>query len=179
MVPGPQPRRCRVGERVAARSVEVQSLDFRAPRRRQHTKSSAGLLRRVSVTAVTMAASMALAGCGLLPSPHSAWKVDVLNADRPMIVSITTDAAAWSWLVPANAEMVLPAERQAPTEGRIDLIDPGGGCTVYDSAALPTGSFTITPRKISEDPLAFSIAITAGASIQAPANTDYFGGCSG
>lgn len=146
---------------------------------RQHTKSSAGLLRRVSVTAVTMAAAMAFAGCGLLPSPPSPWKVDVINGDRPLIVSITTDVAAWSWLVPAHAEMVLLAERQAPSEGKIDLIDPSGSCTVYDSVALPMDSFTITPERVGEDPLAFAISITAGASIQAPANADYFGGCSG
>lgn len=126
-----------------------------------------------------MAAAMAFAGCGLLPSPPSPWKVDVINGDRPLIVSITTDVAAWSWLVPAHAEMVLLAERQAPSEGKIDLIDPSGSCTVYDSVALPMDSFTITPERVGEDPLAFAISITAGASIQAPANADYFGGCSG
>lgn len=122
---------------------------------------------------------MGVAACGLLPSRPSPWKVDVVNGDRPLIVSITTDVAAWSWLVPAHTEMVLLAERQAPSEGKIDLIDPSGSCTLYDSADLTMESFTITPEKVGENPLAFAISITAGATIQAPPSTDYFGGCSG
>jgi siroheme synthase (precorrin-2 oxidase/ferrochelatase) len=75
--------------------------------------------------------------------------------------------------------MVLLAEPQAPSEGKIELIESGGSCTLYDSVDLPTESFTITPDQVGEAPLDFAISTTAGAPIQAPANVDYFGGCSG
>lgn len=75
--------------------------------------------------------------------------------------------------------MVLLTERRAPSEGKIDLIDPGGDCAIHDSVDLPMESFTITPEQVGEAPVVFAISIMAGAQIQAPVNTDYFGGCSG
>jgi len=133
-------------------------------------RSPAGLL-------IAILASSGLLGCGFLPG--QAWKVDVVNGDRPLMISITTDQASWAWHVPAHSRMVLLNERGAPTEGQIDLIDPRDSCLVYDTLALPVESFTIHPARVNDAPLDYSLGIVPGATVQAPVNTNYFGGCSG
>lgn len=115
----------------------------------------------------------------MLSLREAGWKVDVVNGDRPLLIAITTDDAAWAWYVPANAEMVLLDERDAPAEGRIELIDPERNCIVLDKADLPRNSLTITPKQVGAEPGEYEIALSDGASLVAPVNLDFFGGCSG
>ncbi len=110
---------------------------------------------------------------------NRAWKVDVVNADRPLLVSITTDRAAWAWLVPANSRMVLLDEPMAPNEGRIELVGPADDCTLYDAADLPIVSLTILIVQTSSSRPDYEMDLRPGAPIVGPVNVGYFGGCSG
>jgi len=129
--------------------------------------------------AMFVATALVGAGCDLLPFPEAGWKVDVVNGDRPLLISITTDRAAWAWFVPANAELVLLDERIAPVEGRIELIDAERNCMVLDKADLPRSSLTITTTQVGADLRDYELALNAGAPLVGPASQDFFGGCSG
>lgn len=118
-----------------------------------------------------------VSACALLPPAR--WKVDVVNGERPLLISITTGSASWAWLVPADGRMVLLDEPAAPTDGTIELIDPGRDCVVLDAAAVPLGSFTIRPVRVRVDPPEFDLGIEDGASLVAPVSKESFGGCSG
>lgn len=115
----------------------------------------------------------------LAPEPTTRWKVDVVNADVPLILSITTDRAGYPWLIPAGARMVLLDLPTTPYGGTIELVGPGPDCQLFDSAALLRTSFTITIRRTSRAPAAFALALTPGATLAGQSNTDYEGGCSG
>jgi hypothetical protein len=113
----------------------------------------------------------------LAPEPTTEWKVDVVSADRPVIISVTTDRAGWAWLVPAGARRVLLDQATTPAGGLVELI--GLDCTVYDRATLLHASFTLTVRATPSGPTAYALDVTAGASLGGPADTAYAGGCSG
>jgi hypothetical protein len=132
---------------------------------------------RRSLALALVTSSIVASGCSILPGAR--WKVDVINGDAPLLISITTDAASRAWYVPANGRMVLLDEAQGPAEGVIELIDPAQGCLVHDKAALPRDSFTIRPVAAPADPAGFDLRLEAGASLASPVNVDYFGGCSG
>lgn len=134
---------------------------------------------RALAMAILVATALVAAGCDLLPLPGAGWKVDVVNGDRPLLISITTDRAAWAWLVPADAEIVLLGERNAPAEGRIELIDPERDCLVLDAADLPRSSLTIAPKQVGADLRAYELVLDAGAPLVGPASQEFFGGCSG
>lgn len=125
----------------------------------------------------TVAIGVLLSGCSLFPEAR--WKVDVINGDKPLLISITTDSAAWAWYVPANARIVILDEQLAPVEGVIELIDPQQDCLVYDRAEVPREPFTIRPVQVQDTPQDFALGLAAGAPLVGPVNTDYFGGCSG
>lgn len=127
---------------------------------------------------LTLVMSSAVAsGCFLLPEAR--WKVDVINGDKPLVISITTKRASWAWHVPANGRLVLLNEQRAPVDGVIELIDPHQDCLVHDTAALPRDSFTIRPIQVGDAPPDFDLGLEGGASLASPVAMDYFGGCSG
>jgi len=113
------------------------------------------------------------------PEATSPWKVDVVNADQPMIISITTDRGGYAWLIPPNARMVLRDLPTTPNEGTIELVGAGADCHLFDTAALLRTSFTITVRRSSAVPATFALELTPGANLPGPPSTDYEGGCSG
>jgi hypothetical protein len=122
--------------------------------------------------------ALATAACDLLPLPVTGWKVDVANANEPLLVTITTDRAAWAWLVPRGGRLVLLNERE-PLAGTIELIGVDAGCIVYDSADLLATSFTIVPEPAANGQPDFTLRLEPGAPLDGPVSTDYFGGCSG
>ena len=115
----------------------------------------------------------------LEPEPTTRWKVDVVNTDEPLILSITTDRAGYPWLIPTGARMVLLDLPTTPYEGRIELGGLGPDCHLFDSAAILRTSFTITIRRTGRAPAAFALDLTPGATLVGPSNADYEGGCSG
>jgi hypothetical protein len=115
----------------------------------------------------------------LAPEPTTRWKVDVVNADVPLTLSITTDRAGYPWRIPAGARMVLLDLPTTPYGGTIELVGPGPDCQLFDSAALLRTSFTITIRRTSRAPAAFALDLTSGATLAGQSDTDYEGGCSG
>ncbi len=115
----------------------------------------------------------------LAPEPTTRWKVDVVNADQPMLLSITTDRAGYPWLIPAGARRVLLDLPTTPYGGTIELVGPGPDCHLYATAALLRTSFTITIRRTSIAPAVFALDLAPGATLAGPPNTDYEGGCSG
>jgi hypothetical protein len=50
--------------------------------------------------------ALALEGCGGF-FPEREWKVDVLNGDRPLIVSIATHRSASMWLIEPETHVVV------------------------------------------------------------------------
>ena len=125
---------------------------------------------------LSCALALLFAGCGILPPVPPSWQVDVANADRPLIVSISTDRAAWLWLVPANARIVLLRE-PLPLQGSIELIDPES-CTAYDKAALVGTSFTIVPQSVAGPVRDFGLRLDPGAESGGPPSEDFTANCS-
>ncbi len=119
--------------------------------------------------------SAVLASCDVLPLPLTRWKVDVVNGPDPVIVSITTDTAAWAWQIAPNERLVLLDLDQAPNEGTITLIQPGAACEALAQIPLPPTSFTIIDRPRD----AASFIVEPGAGLAGAPSTDFEGGCSG
>jgi hypothetical protein len=86
-------------------------------------------------------AALAVACGGIVPSPVDTWAIGVIPTDRPMIVSISTERAAWMWLVEPGPPTVLLRQAMA-LAGGIELIDPAD-CSLHDAAQLLPDSFTI------------------------------------
>jgi hypothetical protein len=137
-----------------------------------HSLAESHIARRLTL----VTAALFICGCsGLLP--EAGWKVDVANADRPLMISIATDRAAWMWLVAPDEHLVLFREPEA-LQGSIELIDPDG-CVLYDEANLLPTSFTIVPVRRVGEPTDFVLNLVPGAPFDARINTDYSTGCSG
>ncbi len=103
----------------------------------------------------------------------------MINGDKPLLISITTDSTAWAWYVPAHARGVLLDEQMAPMGGVIELIDPQQDCVVYDKAEIPREPFTIRPAQVQEAPQDYALGLEVGAPLVGPADADYSGACSG
>ncbi len=123
-----------------------------------------------------LALGAGVAGCGVLPMGEANWKVDVVNPGPDVIVSISTERAAWMWLVPRGSRFVLLRE-PAALEGQVRLINRQ--CEEQEWAALERQSFSIHPLADAEEVGHFEIELTWGATVEGPTNTNYFGGCSG
>jgi hypothetical protein len=112
---------------------------------------------------------------GLLP--ERGWKVDVLNGDRRLILSIATERSASMWLIEPDAHVALFREEEA-RPGAIELIDPID-CALYDRALLLPSSFTIVPERFNGPPLDFEVKLLPGATAEGPIDVDYTTHCSG
>jgi hypothetical protein len=123
-------------------------------------------------------ACAALACCGLAQTAPPRWKVDVVNGDRLLQISITTDRAGWAWLVRPGERMVLLDEPAPPREGLIELVEPQD-CNLYDRVDLPRTSFTIVPNPVIGQERDFELRLVEGASIPAAKNVDFEAACSG
>lgn len=132
-------------------------------------------MRTLSRLLIVASVCAAIASCGVVPLPPSRWKVDVVNGPEPVIVSITTDAAAWAWTIAPRERLVLLDLRQAPNEGTITLIGPGTDCEVLDSFSLPPTSFTVIDRP--DDGATFVVEL--GAGLAGAPSTEFEGACSG
>jgi hypothetical protein len=120
---------------------------------------------------------VAVSACGLAPR-EPRWKVDVVNGDQLLQISITTDRAGWAWMVRPGARMVLLDEPDAPREGVIQLIDPHS-CNLFDTADLLPESFTILADSVGAGALDFELRLVEGASLVGPKNVNFEAACSG
>ncbi len=127
--------------------------------------------------ALVLAASV-IGACGFAPTGPPSWKVDVANANEPILISIHTNRAGWSWVVPQGARLVLLNEASPPQEGVIELADPRT-CKTYDKVELLLTSFTIVPERTALQPLDYKLRLTSGAPTVGLPNTEFEGGCSG
>lgn len=132
----------------------------------------------IGAIALLIAACGALTACSLAPTGPPRWKVDVVNGDRLLQVSITTDRAGWAWLVRPGERMVLLDEPGAPRGGVIELIEPQD-CKLYDEVDLLRTSFTIVPDPVVGPERDFALRLVEGASIPAAKNVDFQAACSG
>jgi hypothetical protein len=117
-----------------------------------------------------------LPGCASL-IPESRWKVDVVPADRPLIVSIATDRSASLWQIDPGEPVVLLSEPEARS-GAIELIDPAD-CTLYDSARFQSGSFTIVLTKLEGPPVDYALRLQPGAAAAGQPSIDFTSNCTG
>jgi hypothetical protein len=117
-----------------------------------------------------------LLGCASL-FPKSRWKVDVVPADRPLIVSITTDRSAGLWQIDPGEPVVLLLQPESRS-GSIELIDPAD-CAIYDSAQFESGSFTIVLTKVDGPPVAYRLQLQPGAAAAGQPSIDFTSNCTG
>jgi photosystem II stability/assembly factor-like uncharacterized protein len=109
------------------------------------------------------------------PAVVGRGRVEVINGPRQVIVSIATDRGAWMWLVPPGARMTLLDEAEA-RPGGIEII--GDGCELLGTAAFGATPFTI----VLDGPATggrYTLRLDTSTSLTGPANTDYYGLCSG
>lgn len=69
----------------------------------------------------------------------------MINGPREVIISIATDKAAWEWVVPAGAHLVL-LDEPVSRPGGIEVLDHSSErafCRVLDTAQFTAKSFTI------------------------------------
>src|SRR5215217_4396523 len=117
--------------------------------------------RQSQVAAVATMLALVLEGCGGF-FPEREWKVDVLNGDRPLIVSIATHRSASMWLIEPETHVVLYRQAEA-LAGSIELIEPTT-CFLYDNAQLAPSSFTIVPKLFKGPPPDFELDLVPGAT---------------
>ena len=116
------------------------------------------------------------------PSPSieaERWRIAVVNGNRRVIVMVTTDNSAWSWLVQPGEQSLLLDELSA-RPGAVDILSPSDSstpCALLGRATFDPGSFTITLDPGSSGMVA--VHLTAGTSDGGTARTNYYLGCSG
>jgi hypothetical protein len=111
-------------------------------------------------------------------------RVDVINGPRPVVIQIQTggftDAAAWSWLVPAGARLTLLDEPHAKS-GYVRVLDVPAA--MHSCGQLAYTTFSADPFTIVlSGPAAggeYRMTLKVGTSLRGPVDTDYSPVCSG
>jgi hypothetical protein len=126
--------------------------------------------------ALTISMAAVVTACGIVPLPGGRWKVDIVNGTAPVIVSITTEAVGWAWLIEPDGRLVLLDLPTAPSGGEITIIRPGADCEVLQELDLTLTSFTLV-EVLDGDGIAFDTR--PGAPLAGVPSLDFEGGCSG
>jgi hypothetical protein len=119
---------------------------------------------------------LVVAACGNVV-PGNQYRIDVVPADKPLIVPISTERAAWMWLVGPGDPAVLLTLPSA-LAGGIELIDPAD-CKFQDADQLQPTSFTIRlvgPRMPFDD---YELQLDPGATVTGAPTMPLTGNCSG